>query len=40
MSQDFYDKVAKKFGNYTTPAKFIADFPDGEPEKVFKQKLG
>src|ERR1035437_2353187 len=39
MSQDFYNKVAKKFGNYTTPAKSVDEFPNGEPEKVFKEKL-
>ncbi|MGA2967845.1 MAG: class I SAM-dependent methyltransferase [Candidatus Levyibacteriota bacterium] len=39
MAQDFYDKVAKKFGNYTTPAKSIDEFPYGEPEKIFKEKL-
>lgn len=39
MSRDFYDKVARKFGNYTTPAKSVDEFPNGEPEKVFKEKL-
>lgn len=39
MVQDFYDKVAKKFGNYHTPARRIDVFSHGEPEKVFKQKL-
>lgn len=39
MSQDFYDKVAKKFGNYTTPAKSTDVFLNGEPEGIFKQKL-
>jgi ubiquinone/menaquinone biosynthesis C-methylase UbiE len=39
MAQDFYNKVAKKFGNYTTPAKSVDEFPNGEPEKVFKEKL-
>lgn len=39
MSQNFYDKVAKKFGNYTTPAKSIDEFPNGKPEEVFRQKL-
>lgn len=39
MTQDFYDKVAKKFGNYTTPARYIQEFTSGEPEKIFKEKL-
>lgn len=39
MSKDFYDKVVKKFGNYTTPAQSVDEFPDGEPEKIFKEKL-
>lgn len=39
MFQDFYDKVAKKFGNYTTPAKYIQEFSSGEPDKIFKQRL-
>jgi ubiquinone/menaquinone biosynthesis C-methylase UbiE len=36
---EFYDKVAKKFGKYHTGAKYIQQFDDGEPEKIFKQKL-
>lgn len=39
MSQDFYDKVAAKFGHYHTPARSVDIFPHGEPEKVFKEKL-
>lgn len=39
MSQDFYDKVAKKFGNYQNPARRIDEFPNGDPEKIFKEKL-
>lgn len=39
MSQDFYDKVAKKFGNYSNPAKYIQEFTSGAPEEIFKQKL-
>lgn len=41
MTQDFYDKVAEKFGNYTTPAdsRIVDEFPNGNPEQVFKQKL-
>ncbi|OGC47297.1 hypothetical protein A2713_00070 [candidate division WWE3 bacterium RIFCSPHIGHO2_01_FULL_35_17] len=39
MSIDFYDKVARKFGNYSNPARCIQEFPSGEPEKIFKEKL-
>lgn len=39
MTQDFYDKVEKKFGNYHTPARSIDEFPNGEPEKIFREKL-
>lgn len=36
----FYDKVAKKFGSYSSHTyKSITEYPKGEPEKVFKQKL-
>jgi len=39
MSTNFYNKVAKKFGNYHTGAKYISEYPNGEPEKTFKEKL-
>lgn len=39
MSHKFYDKVAKKFGDYHTDAKYVTEYPNGEPEKVFKEKL-
>ncbi|MBI5619408.1 class I SAM-dependent methyltransferase [Candidatus Gottesmanbacteria bacterium] len=39
MSNNFYDKVAKKFGGYHTPSRHTTEYPDGEPEKVFKDKL-
>lgn len=39
MSQDFYDKVAKKFGNYDNPAKYFQEFTSGAPEEIFKEKL-
>ena len=39
MSINFYDKVAKKFGNYQTDAKSTDEFPNGDPEAVFKEKL-
>ncbi|MDO8658128.1 MAG: class I SAM-dependent methyltransferase [Candidatus Levybacteria bacterium] len=39
MSKDFYDKVARKFGNYQTGARITKEFPHGNPEEVFKEKL-
>ena len=39
MSHKFYDKVAKKFGNYHTNARYITEYSSGEPEKLFKEKL-
>ncbi|MCL5019445.1 MAG: methyltransferase domain-containing protein [Patescibacteria group bacterium] len=39
MSQDFYDKVEKKFGNYLTSSRRVNEFPNGEPEEIFKAKL-
>ena len=39
MTSNFYDKVAKKFGGYHTPHKHTTEYPNGEPEKVFKDKL-
>lgn len=39
MLKSFYNKVAKKFGNYHTDAKYVREYPNGDPEKVFKEKL-
>jgi SAM-dependent methyltransferase len=39
MPSDFYDKVAKKFGAYTTGAKYVKEFVGEDPEKVFREKL-
>lgn len=39
MSQDFYDKVARKFGKYQTGARITKEFSNGDPEAVFKKKL-
>lgn len=40
MSSNFYDKVAKKFGDYhTSHHKHTTEYPNGNPEKVFKEKL-
>lgn len=39
MISNFYGKVAKKFGVYHTPHKYITEYLKGNPEKVFKEKL-
>jgi len=39
MTTNFYNKVAKKFGNYHTDAKYTKEYPSGDPEEVFKEKL-
>jgi len=39
MKNNFYDKVAKKFGGYHTDARYPKEYPNGDPEKVFKEKL-
>jgi ubiquinone/menaquinone biosynthesis C-methylase UbiE len=39
MSFKFYDKVAKKFGRYHTGSKYITEYPQENPKKVFKTKL-
>lgn len=39
---NFYDKVAKKYGGYgftSNLPKYTSVYPDGNPEKVFKDKL-
>lgn len=39
---NFYDKVAKKYGGYAFGAnkpKCFSEYSDGEPEKIFKNKL-
>ncbi|MEW5805469.1 MAG: class I SAM-dependent methyltransferase [Patescibacteria group bacterium] len=35
----FYDKIAKKFGDYHSDARYVSDYPNKDPEKVFKEKL-
>lgn len=36
----FYDKVAQKFGDYSSSgAKYTTEYKNGIPEKVFKKKL-
>lgn len=39
MTQNFYDKVAKKFGNYSTPVKISRECTNGNPEDIFKEEL-
>lgn len=45
MAQNFYDKVAKKFGGYGygygngTKPRYRSEYPAGDPEKIFKEKL-
>ena len=36
---NFYDKVAKKFGQYHTGVKYSKECPAGDPEEVFKKNL-
>jgi ubiquinone/menaquinone biosynthesis C-methylase UbiE len=38
-SHKFYDKVAKKFGNYSTEASRITKYETENPEEVFKNLL-
>jgi ubiquinone/menaquinone biosynthesis C-methylase UbiE len=43
MPVNFYDKVAIKFGGYGygngNKIKYISEYPAGDPEKIFKEKL-
>ncbi len=41
MKSNFYDKVAKKLGGYGygINPQYTSEFPAGEPEKIFKEKL-
>lgn len=41
MINNFYDKIAKKFGGYGygIRAQYKSEYPDGEPEMIFKKKL-
>lgn len=39
---NFYDKVAKKFGGYAfgnNKPKYFSEYPGGDPEEIFKKKL-
>ena len=35
----FYDKVAKNFGGYHTPSNKTREYPNGDPEKIFQEKV-
>lgn len=39
MTVDFYDKVAGKFGKYSTGVETVDVFPNGKPEEEFKSQL-
>ena len=39
MVKDFYDKVANKFGRYSSGVEYGKEFPNGDPEEVFKTQL-
>ncbi len=43
MKESFYDKAAKKFGGYGygsgNESIYKSEYPAGDPEKIFKQKL-
>ena len=39
MPEHFYDKVTRKFGTFSAVPHPIADYPDGNPEAIFEQKL-
>jgi len=41
MKENFYDKIAKKFGGYGygIRPRYKTEYPAGDPEKIFKGKL-
>jgi SAM-dependent methyltransferase len=39
MSENFYDKVAKKFGAPGPQVKHSSEYPAGNPEQIFEQKV-
>lgn len=41
MTEGFYDKIAKKLGGYGygVNPEYISEYPSGNPEKIFKEKL-
>ena len=39
MTEDFYDKFAKKFGASDPNVAHTSEYPEGDPEAMFEQKL-
>jgi len=41
MSENFYDKIAKKLGGYGygISPQYTSEYPTGDPENIFKKKL-
>jgi len=41
MNKNFYDKIAQKLGGYGygVSPKYTSEYPKGNPEKIFKEKL-
>lgn len=39
MSEQFYDRVTKKFGTFSDVPHPIMDYPEGNPEAIFEQKI-
>lgn len=39
MTEKFYDKIVRKFGKDVPEAKRFTDYPQGDPESIFEQKL-
>jgi len=39
MSEQFYDRVTKKFGTFSNVPHPVTDYPEGNPEAIFEQKV-
>jgi cyclopropane fatty-acyl-phospholipid synthase-like methyltransferase len=39
MPEKFYDKIARKFGAFAPDVAYTTEYPAGNPEKIFEQKL-
>ena len=39
MTRNFYDKIVRKFGKDVPKVNHIANYPEGDPEGIFEQKL-
>ena len=39
MPEKFYDKVAKKFGAFAPDVAHTTEYPAGDPEEIFEQKI-